>query len=98
MFQCGICEINTGDESATGFSAAAKYFPENIHKFTESNGYNDELQNCDERLLYYKQLPNKLLDLKKAPRKIGININKARVALLLYSNKTQSQAGTTVHR
>jgi hypothetical protein len=37
--------------------------------------------------LYYKLLPNKSLDLIKAPRKAGMKTNKERVTVLLCASK-----------
>jgi hypothetical protein len=46
-------------------------------KVTADGGYTDEeLYNCDETTLYYKLLPNKSLDLRKAPRKACMKLTK----------------------
>jgi hypothetical protein len=76
--------------SASGDSAAsAAQFPETLRKVIADGGYTDEqLYSCDETALYYKLLPNKSLDLKKAPCKVGMKTNKERVTLLLYASKT----------
>jgi hypothetical protein len=85
----GICQINIKGESASGDSAAAEQFPETLRKAISDGGYtNEQLYNCDEAALYYKLLPNKSLDLKKAPTKAGMKTNKERVTLLLCANKT----------
>jgi hypothetical protein len=76
-------------ESASGDSAAAAQFPETLRKVIADGGYTDEqLYNCDETVLYYRLLPNKSLDPKKAPSKVGMKTNRERVTLLLCANKT----------
>jgi hypothetical protein len=62
-------------ESASSDSAAVK-FSETLHKAPEDGEYtDDQLYNC-ETTLYYKLLPNKSLDLKKAPSKVGMKTYK----------------------
>jgi hypothetical protein len=61
------CQINTKGESASGDSTAASKFPEILHKATE------QLYNHNETALYYKLLPNKLLDFRKALSNAGGN-------------------------
>jgi hypothetical protein len=85
----GICQFNIEGESASGDSAAAARFPESLRKAIANGGYTDEqLYNCDETALYYKLLPNKSLDFKKAPSKVSMKTNKERVTLLLCAINT----------
>jgi hypothetical protein len=76
-------------EGVSASTAAAVQFPETLRKAIADAGYTDEqLYNCDETALYYKLLPNKCLEIKKAPSKAGMKPNKERVTLLLCANKT----------
>lgn len=75
--QLGMCQFHIEGEPAFGDSAAVKALPETLHKAIAEGEYTDEqMYNCDETTLYYKQLPNKSLDLKKAPSKAGLKTNK----------------------
>jgi hypothetical protein len=72
-------------------------FPQTLHKATKVGEYAvEQPHNCDERALYYKLLPNKSLDLKKATSKTGMKTNKERVALLMCSNKTGKSQDETI--
>jgi hypothetical protein len=48
------------------------------------------LHNCDETALYYRLLPDKLLDLKKASNKVDMKTNEEKERLLLRANKTDN--------
>jgi hypothetical protein len=81
--------LNIEGKSASGDSAAAEQFPETLCKTIADGGYTDEqFYNYDVTELYYILLPNKSLDLKKAPSKSDMKTNKGRVTLLLCGSKT----------
>jgi hypothetical protein len=48
----------------------------------------EQLYSCDETALYYKLLPNKFLDPKKAPSKTGMKTNKEIMTFLLCTVET----------
>jgi hypothetical protein len=80
--QHGIYQFNIEGKSASGDSAAAEQFPETLRKAIADAGYTDEqLYNCDETALYYRLLPDKFLDLKKAPSNVGMRTDKQRVTV-----------------
>lgn len=72
-----ICQFNIAGAYTSGDSAAAEMFPEVLCKATAGGKYTDEkLYSCNKTALYYKLLPNKSLELTKAPSKAGIKTNK----------------------
>jgi hypothetical protein len=70
--QCGINQINTESESASGDSAALEQFPETLHNVIK-NGENkyEKLYNSDKTAHYYKQHASKSFHLKKSTPKRG---------------------------
>jgi hypothetical protein len=74
-----ICQINIKGEPAYADGAAVEPFLEIQSKMIEDDAYTDEhLYSCDKTVLYYRLFSNKSLNLKRAPNKAGMEMQKER--------------------